>query len=1114
MKNLIFAAVVYCFMVSTIFAGEYEFTCYQPSSGVYEVNYKMALPVIKPLTINGITYSKIVFSAGVHTQQKGYAEIPFAPVSLMISESNDIDLDVTGEDYEDVPLNYPLLPSRGIIYRNQNPKEIPYVIDPNSVTHDWYPGDLANVSDPYIIRDVRGISVKVYPFQYNAGQKMLRVYRTIRIRLTEHNRTSTNPLTRRTVSILREMDGMYRSLFINYSNFRESLTIGPMGDLLVITTPRDTSAIAPYIRWKKEKGFRVSREVVATGTNVKSLILQKYNENPNLLYVQLVGDWAEIKSDLGTSSNYPMDPQLGCVAGTDPVADICIGRFSASDTSQVRIQVNKTIAYEKYPELSGSWYPRALGIASEEGPGDDNEIDYEHIGNIYNRKLDPFTYSAYDSIYEPNDYAYLVTTSVNQGVGIINYTGHGSSSSWVTTNFSNSHVNSLTNGSHLPFIISVACNNGQFHNTTCFAETWLRKSDGGAVMMLASTISQPWEPPMRGQDYINDLLTGGYDYSLYPGQNGITTTEQRITAGAVIFNSFALMYTESNGPDDLETMQTWTIFGDVTLMLRTAPPAEISLSNETIIEGIPFVTTVSASGPVEGAAVCLINGDSVYSGISDASGNVTIHHALTAGPVQIVVTGFNTTTYLKNDTVLNPEGPWMFAQLYSVSEDSGNGNGYADYGERVYLNIKAKNIGQDSSFGIRAVLRSADSLITILDSTFVYGDIPADSSVISASAFRIRISTKVPDQHRALCTVQFSDDSNSTWQSAVWITLSAPAFKILTMTIDDQSGGNGNGRLDPGDTARLDFRLINSGHATGFLTSGKVFADVPYLIFLSDSAWVDSIQSGDSVTMAFSLVVSDTVLKDVPAMISFHLRFNDYTAIRNFNITLGASPVYTMKNGTETVYEGKFYDSGGQTGNYKDNENSILTFLPSDMNKAVRAEFLSFYVETDWDYLYVHDGPDTSYPQIAGSPFTGTGITPVITATNPAGALTFRFFSDAYVNKSGWEALLSTIAVVNADDRSGMRPYRFELGQNYPNPFNPNTVIRYQLAVNSNVSLKIYNMFGQVVRTLTNKHETAGYHSVVWDGKNNDGRMVSSGVYIYRLETTSYVKTRKMILLK
>ena len=78
----------------------------------------------------------------------------------------------------------------------------------------------------------------------------------------------------------------------------------------------------------------------------------------------------------------------------------------------------------------------------------------------------------------------------------------------------------------------------------------------------------------------------------------------------------------------------------------------------------------------------------------------------------------------------------------------------------------------------------------------------------------------------------------------------------------------------------------------------------------------------------------------------------------------------------------------------------------------------------------------------------------------------------------------------------------------------PKTAIRYDLPQTSDVVLKIYNVLGQEVRTLVNGKQSAGEKSVVWDGKDRYGHLVSSGVYIYRIEAGEHLKTRKMLFLK
>ncbi len=93
-------------------------------------------------------------------------------------------------------------------------------------------------------------------------------------------------------------------------------------------------------------------------------------------------------------------------------------------------------------------------------------------------------------------------------------------------------------------------------------------------------------------------------------------------------------------------------------------------------------------------------------------------------------------------------------------------------------------------------------------------------------------------------------------------------------------------------------------------------------------------------------------------------------------------------------------------------------------------------------------------------------------------------------------------------------PLEFGLEQNYPNPFNPSTTIKYQLARQSDVSLKIYSVTGELVKTLVGGVEQPGYYTVKWNGENNNGKEISSGVYFYQLEAGSFESMEKMLLLK
>ena len=93
-------------------------------------------------------------------------------------------------------------------------------------------------------------------------------------------------------------------------------------------------------------------------------------------------------------------------------------------------------------------------------------------------------------------------------------------------------------------------------------------------------------------------------------------------------------------------------------------------------------------------------------------------------------------------------------------------------------------------------------------------------------------------------------------------------------------------------------------------------------------------------------------------------------------------------------------------------------------------------------------------------------------------------------------------------------PQTFEMAQNYPNPFNPSTRISYGLPTAGHVSLKIYGIDGRLVRTLVSEQKAPGRYTVTWTGTDDGDRPVASGTYFYRLNTGSYLSTKKMILMK
>ncbi|MEC8689547.1 MAG: T9SS type A sorting domain-containing protein, partial [Candidatus Neomarinimicrobiota bacterium] len=116
---------------------------------------------------------------------------------------------------------------------------------------------------------------------------------------------------------------------------------------------------------------------------------------------------------------------------------------------------------------------------------------------------------------------------------------------------------------------------------------------------------------------------------------------------------------------------------------------------------------------------------------------------------------------------------------------------------------------------------------------------------------------------------------------------------------------------------------------------------------------------------------------------------------------------------------------------------------------------------------------------------------------------------------SAWPSISYTSdATLAVNEKSDILPKEFALHDNYPNPFNPTTTIRFDLPKATDVSILIFNVLGQKIKTIDMSQINPGYHSVVWNATNDYGSQVSAGMYFYQLRTNDFVKTKKMILLK
>ncbi|MCK4663052.1 MAG: T9SS type A sorting domain-containing protein [Bacteroidales bacterium] len=813
---------------------------------------------------------------------EGAPDIQHLTSSIIIPDFSEMQAEVVSSKYIELD-NLDIIPSKGNLLRTVNPSDIPYVYGKEYSVNKYYPYKLIELREPYILRDFHGQTIVINPVRYNPVAKKVRIYKEIIVKIFSSNNTSKNinTLKKQTTKYSNEFAQIYSKHFINYKSVKTPYTpLNDEGNLLIISYPDFIQAIQPLVTWKKQKGiFTEIINVNDIGNNpidIKNYITDYYNEN-NLTFLLLVGDnWQipsfQISNDYST---YNSDPAYGYISGDDSYAEVFVGRFSAETVEDVETQVERTINYEKYPQYNENYYNKFTLLSSAEGPGDNNEYDYEHLRNIEEDLLS-FTYIEGDELFdgsqggndaEGNPTSEMVSAVLNEGRGLLNYIGHGSNSSFMTSGFNIDNINNLINENKLPFIFDIACLNGNFYDRTCIAETFLRATNNneptGAIAIIASGINQSWDPPMAAQDEMNDILTESYENNI------------KRSFGGIVINGCMFM-NDKYGYDGYKITDTWTIFGDPSLIVRTATPDSINVSHE---KHLPLgITKIDVTCDIEEALVSLTFDNNIIGTgkITNGSVQITFNPVLETGIMKITVTAFNKIPYLNDIEIVPYESAFITITNYSIIDETGNNNEQADYGEEISFNISLKNIGTENANEVYGILKSNSNYININTDSCFFGDIIIDSTFNFSELFNVTISDSIPDKNIVSFDLDFYDNNDSTWTSTFETELYAPVLDVGKVIINDSVFGNNNGRIEPGEIGEIVFEITNTGHSTSPIVSFDLFLSNNKTILLQEDVFFDTIVPSGILNMKYLLIVDADAQSGLPIEFDYNIISTPY----------------------------------------------------------------------------------------------------------------------------------------------------------------------------------------------------------------------------------------------
>jgi hypothetical protein len=1176
----------------------------------------------EPVTINGDSWYHLFLKKEGLTLEAGMPQVPVLARSLIIPALAKMHLNITNSEY--VELTLPVAPSKGNLTRDIDPATIPYTFADFYQSGESYPAEIAYLTEPFILRDYRGITVRFQPFIYYPATQTLRVYTKLNISVYAQGTDLTNALLNPKTSYSRYFESTYQNMFLNFSAAKYP-SLDEEGRILVIKHSMFDATIQPWVDWKRQLGFTVDvvdvTQAGSTAANIKTYIQNQYDLNNGLMFVQLVGDAPQIPTL--TYSGGGSDPSYALLAGNDNYYDIFVGRFSAQTVAELETQVARSIYYERDIAPGATWLEKAIGIASAEGgsgQGDMGESDITHMNNIRTDLLN-YGYTTVDQIYDPGATAAQVSNSVNQGRGFINYCGHGADTYWVTTNFNNNNANALTNDYMLPLIVSVACVNGNFVSQTCFAEAWMRSvnettnAPAGAITFWGSTINQSWAPPMRGQDEVTDLLVGNLKYRV----------------GGLLFNG-AHKIIEVYGSQGLADARTWTIFGDASLMVRTKNPQVITATfNPVLFLGMSSFAVQT----IPGGRITLTNNGIIYGkGIADATGNCVINLDIIPDlpmDMTLTISAFDYQTYIQTIQVLPSSGPYLVVEETTFSDVNDN---IFTTGETVFLDMNLSNIGSETATSVSVTLSTNDSYVTLLNPTLTIGDI-ANGTVSSAGTFQIQLSNSIPDEHTVNLHIFIATSDGETFENNCNFIAYAPAISWGPLQIND-SLGNNNGRIDAGENVTITFNVTNSGHcdaadiSTTLIVNGVSHLITPIISTIENLPVSQTGQMIYNVTFSSQIPMGTSVQLTAMTMFGEYLSVHTYTIVvgivmENFDFGFSNFP-WVFEGGNWTISPDSFNGSMAAKSPFINNNSSTSISITYQCPQAGEisfwkkvssepsCDFLKFYINgilkfqwsgTDdfwsqvtypvspgtnvfkWEYVKnngSYQGSDCAWLDDIIFPSTGeqigipvfvidmedinfgevivnTIVSQTVTICNcgtasmlgtiatespfslgepsmPAYYLEYIIpVGESFTFNVNFQPLQNSVytgtLIINSDDPNALvntiplygtgQPVANDdpvavlvtsLKGCYPNPFNPTTTISFSIKEKAPVELVIYNILGQKVRTLVNQPLEPGEHSIVWNGTDNKGRSVASGIYFYRMKAGNYSETKKMVLKK
>lgn len=815
--------------------------------------------------------------------------------SVMI---NIVDADFTEYEASELGVVNPVFPSQVSTAKNDTTRQFSY--NQTVYTTDaFYALPLVSVEKAGIKRDVALSGVHVAPVQYNPVTQRFRIYSRIAVEFT-----FANADLGRTLELQKYASPLFSSdnnLVMNKMQQNRSEFQGAPIKYLIIGNSMfsENEHLAEFVAWKRRLGYIVEvaftsdANVGTTTTAIKNFIQNKYNnatpEDPAPSFILLLGDREQLPafSTQVSGESHITDLYYATLSGNDYLPDCFYGRLSATNNQQLSNQIEKILMYEQYSMPDPSYLGNAVLIAGTDayfGPTHGNgQVNY--VNSNYINTGNPRYTNVMTHLYNCSSQAALIRSEVSAGAGWVNYTAHGSQTSWADPEFNVSQVAQLQNTGKYGLMIGNCCQSGDFKISECFGEALLRAEKKGAMGYIGASNNSLWGEDFYWAIGVRSSITanptymatalGMYDKLFHTHNedysNWVSTIGGLMAGGNMAVQSSSSSYKKYY-------WEIYHCFGDPSIRVYLGIPSTMSVFANTDIA----VGNTTYNAHVDPYAYVAITKNTVLvaAAFADGNGNVSFSfpNSLDPGTYELVALGQNAIPYFQNIQVIVPSGPYVVPTMVEVPENTVFING-----STVRVNLSLSNMGVSSASQVYATL-TPDSPVTMLQDSIFVGNISANSTDVHNNAFAF-VMPEAEDYVKLPFTLAVH------WYDTTILRSVNLRVKLPKVTMDEYTATVNNmpvQNYSAGDEVLFTFKNKNKGHAEVVFGSVDLTCNYSGVTVATDLSSISGLAPNTDLESSFQVEIADTVPDKSLIPLYYHIAYDNIHVVDTLYMLVGS----------------------------------------------------------------------------------------------------------------------------------------------------------------------------------------------------------------------------------